>query len=232
MWNQKKKAIGTKDLFSIDWVKKSGITNEMVPTVKKRGWERKRILCNNVFNMFFQIVINDIIDNDVVFIAPVSPSFSMFMKEKGDIEMKRILNNPGIYGSVDFIKSSGKVYSVRLDLPYAGIKRQREVRINHSNYQRIVKRVNEGYFYCGIKTVKFSRYIKLMTEKFPTLDEEIIKNIIKNGCRKLVHNMVNHKLIALANKTIKFNAYIYTPHWGALKTMANNGEAKQQRCSN
>ena len=232
MWHGRKKAIGTKDLFSLDWVKGSGITNEMVPTVKKRGWERKRILCNNVFNMFFQIVVDDIIDNDVVFMAPVKPSFTMFMKEKGDIEMRRILSNDGIYGSVDFIKSNGRVYSIRLNLPYVGKRRNREVRINHSDYQRIVKKANSGYVYCGVKDVKYLRYIDLMIKEFPTVDEKIIKNIIRRGCKRIVHNIVTHKAILLANPTIKLSAYIYAPHWGALKTMADNGEAKQQRRSN
>lgn len=213
----------TKDFFGAEWIKHSGITNEMVPTVKKRGWERKRILCNNVFNTFFQIVINDVIENDVVFYAPVKPHFKVYMKAKNETEMRRILNNSGIYGDVDLIKTDGRVYSVRFTLPYAKERRNREIRINYKDYKRIVKKANEGFIWSAVKEVKMSRYIELMSEKFPTLDKKLIKKIIRKGCKALVHNVVQRKPIILANPQIKFNAYIYHPNWKLIKAMAQNG---------
>lgn len=218
-----KYAIRTKDLFSIEWVKRTGITNEMVPTVKKRGWERKRILCKNVFNKFFQIVIDDVIDNDVCFYAPVRPHFKVYMKPKSELEMRRIYNNSGIYGDVDFIKTNGKVYSVRFTLPYVGRLRHREIRISYDNYKRVVKKANDGFIWSAVKEVKTSRYMKLMTTEFPTLDEKMIMKIIRKGCKRLVNSVVYRKPIILANPVTKFNAYIYYPRWKLIRAMAENG---------
>jgi hypothetical protein len=217
---EREESVRTKDLFSIDWVKSVGITNEMVPTVKKRGWERKQILCKNVFNTFFQIMIDDVIDNDVVFIAPVTPSFKVYMKHMNETQMQRIFNNPGIYGDVDFIKTNGRVYSLRLTLPYAKANRNKEIRINYKDYKRIVKRANDGYIYCGVKDVRQNRYIDLMKEEFPTLNETIIKKITIKGCFELVNAIVYNRPVMLVNNEIKFRAYIYHPAWKLLKAMA------------
>lgn len=219
----KKNAIRTKDFFSLEWVKYSGITNEMIPTVKKRGWERKQILCRNVFNMFFQIVIDDIIDNDVVFYAPVSPHFKIYIKEKNGLEMRRIFNNPKIYTDTDLIKTNGRIYSVRFTLPYVRERRNREIRINYVDYKRIVKKANEGFVYSAVREVKYGRYMDLMCEEFPTLSLKIIKNIIRKGCRSIVHNVVYRRPIILSNAVIKFYAYIYHPNWTLIKSMAQNG---------
>lgn len=219
----KRAPVRTKDFFSIEWVKYSGITNEMVPTVKKRGWERKQILCRNVFHTFFQIVINDVIDNDVCFYAPVRPHFKVYIKVKNETEMKRIYNNPGIYGDVDFIKTNGKIYSVRFTLPYVRERRNREIRINYKDYKRIVKKANEGFIWSAVKETRISHYIESITEKFPTLDEKLIRKIIRKGCKMLVENVIYRKPIKMSNPQIKFNAYIYHPNWKLLKAMAANG---------
>jgi len=216
-----KNAAKTKELFAIEWIKNSGITNEMVPTVKKRGWERKQILCSTVLTTFFQIVIDDCIDNDVVFYAPIRNFFKLYVKRKNETEMRRIFKNPGIYGDVDMIKTNGSVYSVRLTVPYIRPYPEKEVRITRTDYARIIDKANSGYVYCGAKVVKYDRYIELMANEFPTLDDKMIKKIVKEGCRMIVHYLVNGKPILMSNPRIKFRAYVYTPKWFLLTLMAN-----------
>jgi hypothetical protein len=216
-----KNSTRTKDFFNTDWVKNLGITNEMVPTVKKRGWERKLILCNNVFNTFFQILIDDIIDNDVVFYAPVRPQFTVYMKVMGNAQMNRIYNNPGIYGDVNLIKTNGRVYCIGFTLPYVKMRRHQEIRISYKDYKRIVKRANDEYIYCGVKKVKLTRYIDLMTKEFPTLNEKIIRKIITKGCNGILNAIVYGKPVLLQNPQIKLYAYIYKPIWRTVKMKAN-----------
>lgn len=214
------RAVKGRDLFDIDWVKQSGVSNEMLPTVKKRTWERKQAFCTKVFKSFFKIMLNDVIDNDVIFQAPSRKGFQISVRVKGKYDLQRIYKNPGIYNDVDLINSNGFIFSLHLYMPYLYENKVKEVRVNRSLYAKIVKRTNEGYYFCGVGKRYYRDYVDQVKELYPRTPKKLIRDIIKHGVNRMVHAFVYRKPVLLINTLDDFRAYIYTPKYKLLEAQA------------
>ena len=130
-----------KSLVASTPVKKSQIDPKAYQHSKDR-------MFRNIFYDFLKMVIDDCIENNDKFVSPNMQSFSVYIREKATAEKHRLLKTSAeVYRNVDIIKSDGKFYEFVLVSRWLRGSKYRKIRIGHSKYKEIVKKVNEGKRY-------------------------------------------------------------------------------------
>lgn len=135
-----------KDVIPIRFTRKLELSKEMKAFYQKTG-KRDRYI-RGVFFDFLKIMIEDLIENNHVFVTPNMVSYKIFIKEKHPTEQAIIRGNLGRkYKCIDPIASDGKSYEMILrsrDIPRL---KYRKIRIGNSHYQQIIEKVNQGKRY-------------------------------------------------------------------------------------
>jgi hypothetical protein len=145
-------APGIRTLFPNGVFKKIEIKNEWTGSKNNRGAKVKDPFIRAIFMDFLKIVVQDCIERNVKFIAPVLGSFSIFISEKSKEAVRRDLNAKGIYENVDPIASEFRIY--QFSVKNRNAKRLFwPVRISNNIYSQIVDRVNKGQKY--LRRVKY-----------------------------------------------------------------------------
>lgn len=137
--------LSTKDLF------RSFPTNKLKLTYKQhaaiRNKNGRRVLMVEVFSACIALVLDDIIENNVIFQLPTK-------SKKSEIRMKRYEGDKfvecrkhGKFSKVNFLTSNFTGYQLELWLQTAGVMRSKPIYLNGKRKDRITELTNQGKSY-------------------------------------------------------------------------------------
>lgn len=108
--------------------------------------QHKDKLVKKIFRTCFKKVIDDVIDNNSVFILPVNNSEIKMRRISGDSFSKARKN--GKFKDVDFLESYFSGYELELNVyKRGGLKRSKTIYVDPKRKQRIVNNTNSGKQY-------------------------------------------------------------------------------------
>ena len=136
-----------KDLFPEEFCDSLFLKPDEMNVKVSHGKVRKHRYIRRIFFDFLKLMIEDCIENNSKFTAPCYPTFQVFIKEKPDFEVKKILRRKA-YKMVDLVESDFKIYEFTFFSPYMHKGNQyRSIRISYTHYKQLAQKVNEGKRY-------------------------------------------------------------------------------------
>lgn len=141
-------ALTINDIITQEFVDGLKIKCSQVTSKFKRGRKVKRQFVQKIFFEFWNMVIDDCIENGRKFISASRNWFTIFIKEMNPESVGRILRNGKIYNNVDLLRSDGKFYNFVFYSAYLPRNRRyRSIRIGWTKYQQLIQSVNDGKRY-------------------------------------------------------------------------------------
>lgn len=207
-----KNAKKLKDFFGDEFLEKLDLKNEQLTNLAfNRGKRVHFEFVRAVFVTFMKQMIKDCMENNVKFIGPGKYWFYIFINKINNGNFNRIVSNKHIYKNVNLISSDFNIYEFNFYSVYLPKgKNYRRVRIDNTNYQQIVEKVNEGKRYSKPAARNYRHYVPYMKECFPALSDKQIDMIIREGCfyfQKYI--VVDKKDLLLRNSYHKFSMTVY-----------------------
>lgn len=147
--------------------------------------------CAQIFRYCYQLVIDDIVNNNVTFWLPVYGlrECNMHMK-KYDGEAFKNLRRAGKWQDIDFLKSYFSAYQITFYMLGKRTPRTKSVYVCKKYRDIITKKTNEGFPYGDGKVDKYIKdYHQAVFDRFPLVSEKDIKRILRYAWRSLyLHN--------------------------------------------
>lgn len=141
------KAAKIKDLFPEAFCEGLFLKPAEMNVKATDGKLRKQRYIRRIFFDFLKIMIEDCIENNSKFTAPCYPTFRVFIKEKPDFEVRKILEK-NTYKMVNLVESDFKIYEFCFYSPYLKRKnRYRNIRVGYKHYNQLAEKVNQGKRY-------------------------------------------------------------------------------------
>ncbi len=116
----------------------------------------------------------------------------------------------GLYDDVDLIESDFSLYEFKLRSAHLP-KNNLGIRIGHTMYKTMVKKINEGMKYTELNKFFMDDVITKVNAIYPKLDEDITRKIILQGFYKINNYLKLDKEIFLKHKNLAVQMIIYHP---------------------
>ena len=138
-------ALSTKDLFRNFPTDKLKLTYKQHAAIRNKNG--RRVLMVEVFSACISLVLDDIIENNVIFQLPTK-------SKKSEIRMKKYTGEDfincrkhGKFSKVNFLTSNFTGYQLELWLQTAGVMRSKPIYLNGKRKDRITELTNQGKSY-------------------------------------------------------------------------------------
>ena len=174
-------------------------------------------LAARMFKVSYKLVINDIIDNNIVFHFPLNGTRKCIMgMQRFQGKVFKILRQAGKWEDVDIFKSMFSGCEICLQMLGNRTPRTKYVYVDKYLRKRITENTNNGMAYGDSKYDKtINDYYDKVQELFPDIDLHDIKIILKYAWKSLyLHNSYGGDVVI---KDQTFWSYIGTLHSDSLK---------------
>lgn len=182
-------------------------TRELI-NPNKASYHGMADMARNVFCKFINIMIEQAIEHNYTFKVPGVDSQYIGICKKSSLQMKGILSPEcKVYKNVDLIKTDFNIY--QFFYRSEANNTFKEIRVNHSNYTRIVEKANTGTVYRPLIDKKMEDYIEPLYKEFPHFSEKQIKKIVICGFTSIGRSIAYGKNIFIKNTRLDTYLVIY-----------------------
>lgn len=175
-----------------------------------RGLRAKRSFVHRVFSLFFDTVVNDMVEDNLTFKAPTFPKIIyMYIGLKPEEESFRLFSRKkGLYTSINPIETDFKLYHFYLVSSFEGKRFMYRVKIPLKTYQRLLYKLEQGFRYCDQPVTRRTSINKITTRDYseemlsinPGLTHSTYLRIIKEGFMRITELKEYELALLISNK--------------------------------
>ena len=175
------------------------------------------VIYSRILYYFFNLVLWDIIDNDIVFQMPSKTRSTLEVTNvSGDDFVKAVQN--GAFRDVDFLATNFTGYTISLKYNTRYGHWTKKLNISGKMKQALLNYVNNGRHYSAVRSKSTKHYIDQVQEKFPLYTKEELTSIINFGLRRYVYVNRMHADVSFAdNVNLKYKVFTGNLGGSALK---------------
>lgn len=193
-------AFSLQDLFVRLKIKK--FTSSREELLKLDRVADKRRIAARVFFSMFQMVLEDLIEENIVFHLPVKkPKVGYFHINRIKGQSFAKLRKKGNYQNVDILKTNFSTYRANFTFYKNSVPRSYTIYLNKKLTNRIVEKANQGYSYGGSHKDRYlDDYVDKVHQLFPTITRHDVRLILKHGWVYIYQYMAQGGYVSIHNK--------------------------------
>ena len=174
-------AICTSDIFRSFKYDKMNLTCKESQIFNNN--KNKNFFVCKVFRKMFVYIIQDIIDNNIIFQLPTGKKQCEIYVDRFTGEKFREYRHKGKWKGLDILASNFSGYQLVFNMPGIGSKRTKPIYLDPKLRDHFMERVNNEEKMMGIYFKTIKDYIPVAQELFPELTLKDLKMILNHGFR-------------------------------------------------